>query len=71
MFYFSLNHQNFFAAVNNIILEDDCGNLYISLPVQLAWYLRAELPFQLAFCSHNPITYTFCHVMLSAIQHPH
>jgi len=40
IFYSSLNHQNFFAAIlNNIILEDDCGNLYISLPVQLAWYL--------------------------------
>jgi hypothetical protein len=42
IFYSSLNHQNFFAAVlNNIILEDDCGNLYISLPVQLSWYLHA------------------------------
>ena len=43
-FYSSLNYQNFFAAVlNNIILEDDCGNLYISLPVQLAWDLRATI----------------------------
>jgi hypothetical protein len=41
-FYSSINHQNFFAAVlNNIMLEDDCGNLYTGLPVQLAQYLQA------------------------------